>query len=136
MPNACCASVSVPGCGFLKLKKLSLDCAHPGHEPVEFTEELSFVLLGLFDQIGGGAVANSLEGIGQLPIQKPHMLLQIQELLVKLVLLEHGRDLARERTGLSLSYSRVAGSSNAKNWLSGILSTAKLKRSPALIVLS
>jgi hypothetical protein len=28
-----------------------------------------------------------------LPIQKPHVVLQIQELLVKLGLLEHGRDL-------------------------------------------
>jgi hypothetical protein len=35
-----------------------------------------------------------VEGIGQSPVQEPHMLLQIRELLVKLGLLEHGRDLA------------------------------------------
>jgi hypothetical protein len=36
-------------------------------------------------------VADALKGIRELAIQKPHMVLQFQELLVKLGLLEHGR---------------------------------------------
>ena len=52
-----------------------------------------FILAGLFDKIRGGTMANAVESVSQLSIQKPHVLLQIQELLVKLRLLEHDGDL-------------------------------------------
>ncbi|MFL5184144.1 MAG: hypothetical protein ACJ8BH_01975 [Microvirga sp.] len=54
---------------------------------------MPLVLFGLLDEIRGGTVANALERVRELAIQKPHVVLQIQELLVKLGLLEHGRDL-------------------------------------------
>jgi hypothetical protein len=82
------------GGAFLELKELSLNRAHPGHQAVELREKLFLVLAGFLDEILGGAVANAVYSISQLSIQKPHMLLQIQELLVKLRLLEHGGDLA------------------------------------------
>jgi hypothetical protein len=59
-------------------------------------------------------VSDALKSVRELSIQKSHVVLQIEELLVKLGLLEHGRNLARERTVLSLSYSAKAGSSRAK----------------------
>jgi hypothetical protein len=31
-----------------------------------------------------------MEGVSQLAVEKPHMMLQVQEFLVKLSLLEHG----------------------------------------------
>ena len=34
-----------------------------------------------------------MQGIGQFPVEKPHLMLQVQKLLVKLDLLEHGRSL-------------------------------------------
>jgi hypothetical protein len=43
------------------------------------------------------------------------MVLQVQEFLMKLCLLEHVRDLACERTVLSLSYRVQPGSSRSKN---------------------
>lgn len=79
-------------CGaLLKLKKLTLDGAHPGHETIKLRKKISLILLCLFDKFRGGAVADALKGIRELAIQKPHMVLQFQELLVKLGLLEHGR---------------------------------------------
>jgi hypothetical protein len=84
----------MPGGTLLQLEKLSFDSTHAGHQPVEFREELLLILAGFLDEIRGGAVANAVESVGQLSIQKPHMLLQILELLVKLRLLEHGGDLA------------------------------------------
>jgi hypothetical protein len=84
----------VPRGGFLDLQQLALDGAHARHQPVEFGQKLPFVLPGFFNEILRGAVADAVEGIGQSPVQKPHMMLQIQKLLVKLGLLEHGRDLA------------------------------------------
>lgn len=80
---------SVAGRSLLNLKELALDRPHPRHQPVQLGEEAFFVLPGLLDEIGGGAVANSVQSISQLPVQKPHSLLQIQKLLVKLMLLDH-----------------------------------------------
>ncbi len=34
-----------------------------------------------------------MKGVGQLAVEKPHVMLQVQEFLVKLGLLEHGGDL-------------------------------------------
>ncbi len=104
----------MPRGGFLNLEKLAFDGAHPGHQAIEFREKMLLVLLRLLDEIGGGAVTDALYGIRKLPIQKPHVLLQIQELLMKLGLLEHSRDLTCGRSVLSLSYSLGAGSSKAK----------------------
>jgi hypothetical protein len=98
----------------LDLQQLALDCAHAGHQPVEFGEELSFLLTGDLDETCGGSVADAMKGIGQLSVEKPHLMLQIQELLVKLGLLEHGRDLAWDRSLLRLSYTLLAGSSRSK----------------------
>jgi hypothetical protein len=86
----------VPRRVLLDLQQLAFDCAHAGHQSIEFREELSFVLTGVLDEICRRSVANAMKGIGQLSVQKPHLMLQIQELLVKLGLLEHGRDLAWE----------------------------------------
>lgn len=77
------------GRGLLELEKLTFDRPHPGHQTVEFPEKESLILLGLFDQILGGAMADPLKGIGQLPVQVPHGLLQIQKFLMQLALLEH-----------------------------------------------
>lgn len=90
-------AASVTGRALVELKELSFDRAHSRHEPVEFGEKAFLVLLGLFDEIRGCAVAHPVESIGQLPVQKPHMQLQIQKFLMELALLHHGRDLARER---------------------------------------
>jgi hypothetical protein len=84
----------MPRRGFLDLQQLSFDGAHARHQPVQLGQKLAFVLSGLLDEVLGGAVADPVKGIGQSPVQEPHMLLQIRELLVKLGLLEHGRDLA------------------------------------------
>jgi hypothetical protein len=70
------------GCGLLNLEKLPLDSAHSGHQPVKLTQKTCLILLGLFNQFHGGTVANSVESISQSPIQEPHALLQIQELLM------------------------------------------------------
>ena len=83
----------MPRRGLLDLQQLPLDGAHARHQPVQLGQKLRLVLSGLLDEVFGGAVADPMKGIGQLPVQKPHMMLQIQELLVKLGLLEHGRDL-------------------------------------------
>ena len=106
--------MSVTRGGLLNLQKLTFDGAHPGHQAIELGEKKFLVLLGLLDQIRGGAVADALNGVCKLSIQKPHVLLQIQELLMKLGLLEHNRDLACGQSGQSLSYSLGAGSSKAK----------------------
>ncbi len=76
-----------------KLEELSLDRPHSGHQPVKFGKKLPLILPGLLDQSRRGSVSDSVEGIGQLAVEKPHLMLQVQELLVKLGLLEHGRDL-------------------------------------------
>ena len=76
---------------FLKLEKLPFDGTHAGHEAVKLREKTSLILLGLFDKFRRGAVADALKGVRELAIQKPHVVLQFQELLVKLGLLEHGR---------------------------------------------
>lgn len=84
----------VPRGALLDLEKLTLDGTHSGHQVIKFREKVSLVSLGLFDEIRGRSVANALKGVRELSVQKPHMVLQIQELLVKLNLLEHGRALA------------------------------------------
>lgn len=81
----------VTGGGLLKLEKLALDGAHPGHQAIELRKKKPLVMLRPLDEIRGGAMADALKGVRKLSIQKPHMVLQIQELLVKLGLLEHGR---------------------------------------------
>jgi hypothetical protein len=65
-----------------KLKKLAFDRAHSRHQPVQLCKKALLVLLGMFDGIGGRTMPDSVESLGQLPIQKPHVQLQIQELLV------------------------------------------------------
>ncbi len=84
----------VAGGGFLHLQELPFDGTQPGHQPVELGEELSFVPTSDLDEIRGGSMANAMKGVRQPSVQKPHLMLQVQELLVKLGLLEHGRDLA------------------------------------------
>jgi hypothetical protein len=86
----------MPRCGFLNLQKLTLDRAHSGHETVEFSQKLPFFRTGALDKICGRAVADAMERVSQLPVQKPHVMLQIQEFLVKLGFLEHCRDLAQK----------------------------------------
>ena len=85
--------ISVSGGGLLNLQKLSLDGAHPGHQAIEFRKKLLLVVLRLFNEIRGSAMTNAQKGIRERSVQKPHMVLQIQEFLVKLGLLEHGRGL-------------------------------------------
>jgi hypothetical protein len=82
---------SVSRRSLLDLQQLSLDRAHSRHQTVEFRQKLPFILPGLFDQIFGGTVTDPVESVRQPPVEEPHMLLQIQEFLVKLGLLEHGR---------------------------------------------
>ena len=77
----------------LDLEELPLDCPHPRHQPIQFGEKLLLVPSGLLDRFLRGAVADPMEGIGQLAVEKPHVMLQVQEFLVKLGLLEHGGDL-------------------------------------------
>jgi hypothetical protein len=89
----------------LDLQQLAFDGAHAGHQTVEFGEKLPFVLTGDLDVICGRSVADAMKGISQLSVQKPHLMFKIQELLVKLGLLEHGRDLAWEGSLLRLSYT-------------------------------
>jgi hypothetical protein len=84
----------MPGRVLVELKELAFDCPHSRHQPVELDKETLLVLLGLVHRIGGRTVADPVESIGQLPIQKPHVQLQIQEFLVQLSLLEHGWHLA------------------------------------------
>ena len=80
----------MPRGGFLNLEKRALDGAQPCHQAIEFRKEMSRILPGLLDEVRRRAVADALQGVRELPIQKPHLVLQIQELLVKLRLLEHG----------------------------------------------
>jgi hypothetical protein len=127
--------VLVPRGALLNLEKLTLDGTHPGHQTIEFCQKMPLVLLGLLDEIRRGTVANALKGVRELPIQKPHMVLQIQELLVKLGLLEHGRDLTRERSVLNLSYSAKARSSRTKKEVPANFLTAKLKHRAVFTVL-
>ncbi len=74
---------------FSKLEKLAFNGSHACHEAVEFAKKELLVLAGLLDEIGGGAVTNPVQGICKLTIQKPHMQLQIDELLMQLSLLKH-----------------------------------------------
>lgn len=75
-------SRSVPGGRLLDLQKLTLDRAHSGHQAIEFDEQELLVLPGLLHEIGGGAVADPVKGIGQPPVQMAHGPFQIQKLLV------------------------------------------------------
>ena len=75
-------SRSVPGSVLVDLQKLTLDGPHPRHQPVQLGQQESLLLLGCFDTVRGRAVANALESISQLSIQKPHALLQLEKLLV------------------------------------------------------
>jgi|GEM_PF-5833596 len=77
----------------LDLEELPFDCPHPRHQAVQFREEQLFVPPRLLNQFLRGAVADPVQGIGQLTVEKPHVMLQVQEFLVKLGLLEHGGDL-------------------------------------------
>jgi hypothetical protein len=75
------------------LEELPLDCPHSRHQPVQFGQEPLLILSGFLDRFPRGTVADPIQGIGQLAVEKPHVMLQVQELLVKLGLLEHGGDL-------------------------------------------
>jgi hypothetical protein len=81
-------SLVASGC-LLKLKELAFYGSHTCHEPVELAQEKLFILACLLDDIGGRAVADAVERIRKPRIQKPHMLLQIDEFLMQLTLLEH-----------------------------------------------
>ena len=80
-------------CALLDLEKLPLDRPHSRHQPVQFGKKLLLVPSRLLDCFLRGAVADPMQGIGQLAVEKPHVMLQVQEFLVKLGLLEHGGDL-------------------------------------------
>jgi hypothetical protein len=84
----------VAGRALLDLKKLSFDRTHSGHQPIQFRKEQAFILASLLDQFRGRAMTDAMKGVGQLAVQNPHVILQVQEFLVKLDLLEHGRGLA------------------------------------------
>lgn len=75
-------NVLVTGRVFLHLEKLAFDRPHPRHQSVQLGEEGLFVLLGLLDKFRRGTMAYAVEGVSQLPVQKPHALLQLQEFLV------------------------------------------------------
>jgi hypothetical protein len=78
----------------LDLEELPLDRPHSRHQPVQFGKELLLILPSLLDRFRRGAVADPMEGIRQLAVEKPHVMLQVQEFLVKLGFPEHGGDLA------------------------------------------
>ncbi|MBM6583299.1 hypothetical protein ILT44_24155 [Microvirga sp. BT689] len=82
------------GRALLYLEKLPLDRAHSRHQPVQLGKQLPLILSRLLDQLRGCAMANPMQGIGQFSVEKPHVMLQVQEFLVKLGLLEHVRSLA------------------------------------------
>ncbi len=79
----------MPGRRFSELEKLTFDCPHAGHEAVEFTQEMLFILASLLDKIGARAVADPLKRICEPRVEEPHMPLQIDELPMQLTLLEH-----------------------------------------------
>jgi hypothetical protein len=80
---------SVTSGRFLNLEKLPLDRSHAGHEAIELVQEEPLILTSFRNQVGGWAVADSVERICKLRVQKPHVPLQIDELLMQLTLLEH-----------------------------------------------
>jgi hypothetical protein len=82
------------GRALLDLEELPFDRAHSRHQPVQLGKQLPFIPPRLLDQLCRCTMANPMQGIGQLPVEKPHVMLQVQEFLVKLGLLEHGGDLA------------------------------------------
>jgi len=84
------------GRGLLKLEQLTFNGPHPGHQAIKLSQKESLVLLGLLDEISGRAMADPLKSVGQLHVQEPHGLLQIQKLLVQLALLEHDRSRKRQ----------------------------------------
>jgi hypothetical protein len=85
--------LSVPRRALLDLEELPLDCPHSRHQPVQFGKKLLLILPGLLDRFVRGPMADAVKGIGEPAVEKPHVMLQVQKLLVKLSLLEHGRDL-------------------------------------------
>lgn len=87
------AVISMARRTLLDLEELPFDRPHPRHQPVQFREEQLLVPAGLLDGFLRGAVPDPVQGIGQLAVEKPHVMLQVQEFLVKLGLLEHGGDL-------------------------------------------
>jgi hypothetical protein len=93
----------VASCALVKLHELTLDGPHPRHQTVKLGEEVLFLLSGQFHAIHGRTMANALQSIGQLPIQEPHAVLQVQEFLLELSLLDHGKNLTREIFAVSLS---------------------------------
>jgi hypothetical protein len=82
------------GRALLDLEELPLDRAHPRHQPVQLGKQLPLIPPRLLDQIRRRTMADPMQGIGQLSVEKPHVMLQVQEFLVKLGLLEHVRSLA------------------------------------------
>ncbi|KFG70417.1 hypothetical protein [Microvirga sp. BSC39] len=78
----------------LNLEELPLDRSHSRHQSVQFGQELLLIPTSLLDRLRRGAVADPMKGIGKPAVEKPHVMLQVQEFLVKLGLLEHGGDLA------------------------------------------
>jgi hypothetical protein len=66
----------------LDLEELPLDRPHPGHQTVQFGKELLLILSSLLDRFRRGTVADPMEGIGQFAVEKPHVMLQVQEFLV------------------------------------------------------
>ncbi len=73
---------SVMGGALVELQELALDGPHPCHQTVELRQKACFLLPGRFHGLQRRAVANALQGIGQLPVQEPHALLQFQEFLL------------------------------------------------------
>ena len=116
----------------LDLQQLAFDGPQPGHQSINLSKELSLILTGAFDQICRGSVTDAMKRIGELSIEKPHLMLQIQELLVKLGLLEHGRDLAWEGALLRLSYTLLAGSSRSKKCTIGQFFNGQAETEPCL----
>jgi hypothetical protein len=98
----------------LNLKELPLDRSHSRHQPIQFREKLLLIPSSLFDGFLRRAVTDPMQGIGQLAVEKPHVMLQVQEFLVKLGLLEHDVGSHVRTVGPSLSYSPEGGSSRSK----------------------
>ncbi len=82
---------------FLKLQELPFDGPHARHHAIEFGQKKLLILLRPLGEIGAGTVADPVECVGQLPVQKPHALLQIEKFLVQLAFPDHVMDLAEER---------------------------------------
>jgi hypothetical protein len=79
-------------------------------------------------------VTDTLKGIRELAIQKPHVVLQFQELLVKLGLLEHGR-VSRENGRLKVKLQPQCEFLQGQKAVPANFLTAKLKHEIVFTVL-